>query len=57
MCSTKLEKTAASNLMLRLDAVKEMKDGVKSSFAYERTEVLGAGFSNSLIFHVNVLLD
>jgi uncharacterized protein with beta-barrel porin domain len=55
--STKLEKTATSNLMLRLGADYEMKDGVISSFAYERTEALGAGFSNSLRFHVNVPLD
>ncbi len=52
--STKLEKTATSNLMLRLGADYEMKDGVTSSFAYERTEALGAGFSNSLRFHINV---
>jgi len=43
--------------MLRLGADYEMKDGVTSSFAYERTEALGAGFSNSLRFHVNVPLD
>ncbi|MBO37398.1 MAG: hypothetical protein CL612_06175, partial [Anaerolineaceae bacterium] len=55
--STKLEKTATSNLMLRLGADYEMKDGVTSSFAYERTEALGAGFSNSLRFHINVPLD
>ena len=54
--STKLEKTATSNLMLRLGADYEMKDGVTSSFSYERTEALGAGFSNSLRFHVNVPL-
>ena len=55
--STKLEKTATSNLMLRLGTDYEMKDGVTSSFAYERTEALGAGFSNSLRFHINVPLD
>ena len=55
--STKLEKTATSNLMLRLGADYEMKDGVTSSFAYERTEALGAGFSNSLRFYINVPLD
>jgi len=55
--NTKLEKTATSNLMLRLGADYESKDGITSSFAYERAEALGAGFSNSLRFQVNVPLD
>jgi len=55
--STQLEKTATSNLMVRLGADYQGKDGVTSTVSYERQEALGAGFSNTLKLQVNVPLN
>jgi len=51
---TKLEKAATSNLMLRLGADYLGKDDVRTSFAYERNEALGSGFSNTIKMQVNI---
>lgn len=52
--TTKLEKAATSNLMLRLGADYLGKDDVRTSFAYERNEALGSGFSNTIKMQVNI---
>ena len=54
--STQLEKTATSNVMVRLGADYQGKDGTTSSVAYERNEALGAGFSNALKLQISVPL-
>lgn len=55
--STTLEKSATSNVMVRLGADYQGKDGVTSTVSYERQEALGAGFSNTLKLQVNVPLN
>jgi len=55
--STTLEKLATSNVMVRLGADYQGKDGVTATVSYERQEALGAGSSNTLELLVNVPLN
>ena len=55
--SNTLKKAGKPNLMLKLGVDYENKNGNTASFAFERSEMIGTGFSNAAWLKLNIPLS